>query len=60
MLIEILIIWMVGIPLAVVALALLGVRARAALSTTGREARSQSNPKATVIQLHPGPSRAGL
>lgn len=53
MLIEILIVWMVGIPVAVVALALLGARARAALSTTGPDARGQSNRTATVIQFQP-------
>jgi hypothetical protein len=53
MLIEILIVWMVGIPLAVVALALLGARARAALSTTGPDARGESNPMATVLQFQP-------
>jgi hypothetical protein len=60
MLIEILIVWMVGIPLVVVALALLGARARAAMSTTGPDARGQSNRKATVIQFKPGRPRAGL
>jgi hypothetical protein len=54
MLIEILIVWTVGIPLAVVAVALLGSRARAALSTTGRsDTRGQSNRTATVIQFQP-------
>jgi hypothetical protein len=53
MLIEILIVWMVGIPLAVVSLALLGARARAALSTPRPEASGQSNRKATVLQFRP-------
>jgi hypothetical protein len=53
MLIEILIVWMVGIPLAVVALALLGVRGRAALSTTGPDTQSHPNRMATVIQFQP-------
>jgi hypothetical protein len=53
MLIEILIVWTVGIPLAVVALALLGSRARAARSTTEPVAAGQANPTATVIQFQP-------
>jgi hypothetical protein len=53
MLIEILIVWMVGIPLTVVALAILGARARAALSTPGPDVSGQSNRKATVLEFRP-------
>jgi hypothetical protein len=53
MLIEILIVWTVGIPLAVVTLALLGARVLAARSTTGPDARGESNRLATVIQFQP-------
>jgi hypothetical protein len=52
MLIEILIVWMVGIPLVVVALAVLGARARAPLATTGPDAGAQST-RTTVLQFQP-------